>query len=76
MFYNIVLTYAKFRHNHKGIGRLIELSMIMIMVAACITITMTTEISIMLAALGVITFCGVSFLFFKKADYYRRLMPI
>lgn len=76
MFYNTVLTYAKFRNSHKTIGRLLEMSMIVLMVAACITMTMTTEVRIMLAALGVITCCGASFLFFKKADYYRRLMPV
>lgn len=76
MINNTVLTYAKFRNTHKTIGRLLEIGMILLMLAACITMTMTTQINIMLASSGVITFCGVSFLFFKKADYYRRLMPV
>jgi len=76
MINNTVLTYAKFRNSHRTIGRLLEIGMILLMVAACITMTMATKISIMLASLSVITLCGVSFLFFKKADYYRRLMPL
>ncbi|WP_237485395.1 hypothetical protein [Vibrio hippocampi] len=71
---NLTLRYAIFRHKNKMMGRCFEFLMVALAMTACAAMLISSNVNVLLSALGTIFFCIVSFWFFNRAEKMRRTM--
>ncbi|CDU05752.1 conserved hypothetical protein [Vibrio coralliirubri] len=77
MFTLIAWKYASFRHKNMMLGRMIELSVVVLFWGAITVLCMADdhEVMLLLYAFCVALFCMALCFFFKKADFLRNAMP-
>lgn len=71
---NLTLRYAVFRHKNKFMGRFIEFLTVAIAMATCAVMLVSTNVEVLLSAVGTIFVCIALFWFFKNAEKMRRSM--